>query len=498
MKYLFIFIILLTVTIYGQQTEKKVEQLLDNRYDNYLLNITRIDSAINLVLKTNDNKLLANIYFQKAAYIYNNKDYSEALKYYIKSNEISKNVNDDYTYYSSLYGIAISKQQLGDYDESIILLKECLKFFSKNLNLLEYSKAYVSTLGRLSYIYTKNNELDKATYYSNLEIKFSKTKLDSAYALKNIGLLEFYKKNYKKSIIYLNKSEDDILKNKDLSWYMIVLQYKGESNLKLGNTNLSNKYYKDVVSLFDKTKIVNNDIRISFERLIDYNSKIGNKDSQLYFINKLLQYDSIFFNTNKILTKSYFKKYENSKLIKEKNHLIKKNEILYTSIFIGIIIVAVFLALIFLKNRKEKNRLLLFIENLEKSNKQNIINNQVSQLKEVEFIENIELERKLNEFELSNLFQEKGYSLEDLANQVGYNRTIVSNYINNTKNKNYNQYINSLRIKLIVKRLLEESKLRDYTIDALAEEAGFKSRKTFSDSFFINTGFRPSFFIKNI
>ena len=96
------------------------------------------------------------------------------------------------------------------------------------------------------------------------------------------------------------------------------------------------------------------------------------------------------------------------------------------------------------------------------------------------------------------MFNNNNIDLDTLSEILGYNRSIVSNYINRTRYKNFNQYINSLRIKRLVERLIEDDKLRKLTIDALAEECGFNSRKTFSDAFFINTGVRPSFFIKNI
>ena len=78
------------------------------------------------------------------------------------------------------------------------------------------------------------------------------------------------------------------------------------------------------------------------------------------------------------------------------------------------------------------------------------------------------------------------------------NRTIVSNYINSSRNKNFNQYINELRINYAVNRLMNEPTLKKYTIDALAEEVGFNSRKTFSDAFLEHTGCRPSRFIRNL
>nr|WP_314545193.1 hypothetical protein [uncultured Empedobacter sp.] len=55
-----------------------------------------------------------------------------------------------------------------------------------------------------------------------------------------------------------------------------------------------------------------------------------------------------------------------------------------------------------------------------------------------------------------------------------------------------------MRINHLLKRIENEPNLKKYTIDALAEETGFNSRKTFSDAFLEHTGFRPSQYLRNI
>ena len=100
-------------------------------------------------------------------------------------------------------------------------------------------------------------------------------------------------------------------------------------------------------------------------------------------------------------------------------------------------------------------------------------------------------------FEEKELFLNPKVSLNDLVIELNSNRTIVSNYINRSRAKNFNQYINELRINYLLKRFVDEPTIKKYTIDALAEETGFNSRKTFSDAFLEHTGFRPSNYIKN-
>lgn len=485
------FIFLLPNEIYSQNNINKINELLDNRYKDYNLNLKRIDSAIIIANELKDNNILGDVYFQKAAYIYSNKKYNEALEYYIKANTTSKYKNE-YIYYSSLYGIAVIKQQLGDYDESIRILEECISFFSQNKK--KYYQAYLITASRLTYLYTKINDLEKALSFSKLEFVNSKTELDSSYAYKNLGIIQHYKKNYKKSTEYLDKAQTPIFNKNDMSWFMIVQQYKGENYLKLNNKKEAIRHYKEVILLFNETKIVNNDIRLSFERLINYYEESKDNKAQLEVINNLLTYDSVFYNTNEVLTKSYFNKYENSQLIQERNSLIKENK-LSNIFFIILIVILVFSFLYFyFRYKKEKNKLLTYINNNINNNTNNNTNNNNDNTIEIDPI----IEENILLFEKGTMFNNNNIDLDTLSEILGYNRSIVSNYINRTRYKNFNQYINSLRIKRLVERLIEDDKLRKLTIDALAEECGFNSRKTFSDAFFINTGVRPSFFIKNI
>ena len=55
-----------------------------------------------------------------------------------------------------------------------------------------------------------------------------------------------------------------------------------------------------------------------------------------------------------------------------------------------------------------------------------------------------------------------------------------------------------LRIDYVLKELKENKKLRSYTIQAIAEEIGFKKAESFSKAFKKRTGLNPSFYIKQI
>lgn len=106
--------------------------------------------------------------------------------------------------------------------------------------------------------------------------------------------------------------------------------------------------------------------------------------------------------------------------------------------------------------------------------------------------------RKLERFENSDLYLKKNISIYKLTVYCGSNTKYISHILNFCKEKDYNNYINDLRIKYIVKKLQTDSTYRKYKIAVLAEEAGFSSPSKFSFVFKHCKGILPSTFIKNL
>lgn len=83
----------------------------------------------------------------------------------------------------------------------------------------------------------------------------------------------------------------------------------------------------------------------------------------------------------------------------------------------------------------------------------------------------------------------KSYSINDLCTQLEIKRHRLTVIINNDMGTNFNGLINDYRIKEAI-RLLEDN-AHNYTIDAIADMAGFRSRSSFYDSFKKITALTP-------
>ena len=106
--------------------------------------------------------------------------------------------------------------------------------------------------------------------------------------------------------------------------------------------------------------------------------------------------------------------------------------------------------------------------------------------------------KKLQDFEDKNQFAKKHYTLNSLAKDLNTNSAYLSKVINIYKNVNFANYLNNLRIDFAIDQLSANKSLRSYTIQAIAEEVGFKNAQSFSSAFKRKTGIHPSFFIKQL
>lgn len=104
--------------------------------------------------------------------------------------------------------------------------------------------------------------------------------------------------------------------------------------------------------------------------------------------------------------------------------------------------------------------------------------------------------KKLDTFELEKGYLRPDIKLGELSKIFKTNSSYLSKTINLYKGKNFNQYLNDLRINYAISKLDQDKIFRKYTIKAMAEEVGFKNPDSFVDAFINKTGEQPNCFIK--
>jgi AraC-like DNA-binding protein len=105
---------------------------------------------------------------------------------------------------------------------------------------------------------------------------------------------------------------------------------------------------------------------------------------------------------------------------------------------------------------------------------------------------------KLEEWEKEQRYLDKSMTLSMLSSQMGMNTKYLSEVINNNKGKNFNGYINELRINHIARLLRTDPIYLNYKVSYLAEYSGFSSHSAFTTVFKSVTGMSPNAYIQEI
>lgn len=106
--------------------------------------------------------------------------------------------------------------------------------------------------------------------------------------------------------------------------------------------------------------------------------------------------------------------------------------------------------------------------------------------------------KKLDKFERSAKYIKKNITLSSMAIDLNTNTRYISEIIKEYRKKNFNNYINGLRIEFITKKLYEDPQFRKYKVAYLAEYSGFSSGINFTYIFKKETGMTPSYFINQL
>jgi len=106
--------------------------------------------------------------------------------------------------------------------------------------------------------------------------------------------------------------------------------------------------------------------------------------------------------------------------------------------------------------------------------------------------------KKLKEFENKNEYTDNKLTLTKLSAKFDVNSKYLSWVINEHKKKDFNNYINQLRILYIIDKIKTDPEYINYKISYLSLESGFSSHSKFTSIFKKETGLTPSLFIDQV
>jgi AraC-like DNA-binding protein len=227
-------------------------------------------------------------------------------------------------------------------------------------------------------------------------------------------------------------------------------------------------------------------------------------DSALVYYQEFDHLNDSLFNEGvkqKIRLNDYLDEIENLEVKNELNRINLQNLRFRSGILLGFAAIAI-AALIFLywryrSKQNEINELFLQIQELiQSSTDSETEHSEIDQSqKEISFELTANILQKLSDWESENGFTNET-TLESLSKICETNTRYLSATIKAHFNQTFPDYINSRRIKYILRRLERETELLNYTIEAISNMAGYKSSTSFVVSFKKITQLTPSTYLK--
>lgn len=492
------------------------------------------------------NTLYKKTYLQTAQ-----KDFQKAL---FIADSLYKTSETPYFQAKSLMLSASLYRQTGDVKKSVSYAEKSAAIIENTDNSDWKTRIYMflATQYRIIQLYGPSKK------YSEKALEISKTIKDTL-AINNIrGFmyqeLAYYSidlKKYKKSIQYIRQSQSyfkHIKQDKDfltstneqllgLSYYHLKDLDKAlahfENALKLTKNFPENQLIGYIYNGFAKVYLEKEDLATA-KKYIDLAQKISDKSehiqlknevydtTKLYYLkiknlekledvekDKVIVEEKIASKTNQFINESYNNL--EKKVVKAEERNVGKSYII-AGVGILLLLSVIFLIRFWIQKRKNYERFRQIIRKSKQSpiiqiediSVQNEINEVIPETDANEdsagiFFMSPETEKKLlaklNKFEKSTLFTKKNISLPYLSAHLQTNTKYLSYIINTHKKKDFNNYINELRIRYIIEKLKYEPQYRKYKVATLADETGFSSPNKFTTVFKKVTSLSPSLFI---
>lgn len=369
-----------------------------------------------------------------------------------------------------------------------------------NLNAFIYSETGTMYYNNREYKEANNNYKKSFEAYGEL-VKLDSSVQNSFYyrnAVYNLGKSFLYIQQPDSSLIYLNRSLEISSGQQSYLEYYIKTSLS-EVYTFMGNHNRSIDTLKRIIN--DKAFDVE-ELRSEIYLDLAQNYKaLGDMDNYSLYNESYLKLNPEIKGEDINAINSVFgaeeNKYKNSISNSKKN-----NQLLIWCIFAIIVASCGIIYLINRKNKKDKHIYSSLIDGLKnKKNKQDIaqitVTETTSNLVNISSTVEEEILRKLEKFEKSEHFTNTKLTLALLAVKLKTNNTYLSDIINREKGKNFNTYINQLRIEYICEKIYSDPKYSEYKISYLAAISGFNSHSAFATVFKNITGISPSVFLKN-
>lgn len=498
---------------FGILTDKAFQKLYQNPEDCISYSQSLLISDKNAEHKIILRKIISQAYALQGNYV-------QAVN--ISNQKEDDGKNEKLSYFAQLFGeynLADQYQNLGLYNQSRNIIKGILS----DRELLKSTNVHVRmTLGKLyqlqaiNFGITRNYDialqnLDKSNQYLNNENTENTIIKQENIIFRSNFLLRQNKLEEAKKV--LDEVMRDISKHGN-STFLTAFAYETLSRYFFLKEDYSTAIACLEKGLLEIDNLPYYDMKMIFYELLTKNYLALRNDEKYYHYNSLYADLKTKLDTNKKEGIQYIVKlvetYQNNNMEFQKQH--KLGQLRNISILILFFVAGIMVYLFYESGRsKDLKKQLSFFEKqkereafmLAQANKQKTETGKENKTTEKDLLKvskekEDEILGKLMEWEQSDNFLNKNMSIAMLSAQTGINTKYLSEVINSIKGKNFNGYINELRINHIAHQLKTDPAYLNYKVSYLAEYSGFSSHGAFTNVFKSVTGMSPNTYIQEI
>lgn len=397
--------------------------------------------------------------------------------------ELSKETQD-YISQSKIYGyLASLSRETGFYEEGKHYLKKGIESIHKTKDPGAIGIYLAIANQEMAEFEIEMGNFRDAIHYLNLSSEYYRNQKENSRILYLLSRIEQIKgrsymglKNYDQALIEFHKSKSNLQKSKSENSLIWALLYQSLGNVYLTlNEKDSTHFYLSKALILAEPSNHNSFKEEIYSSLTQYFIQTKNADSMRVYDKKYRDLAQQNKQSKKISVNNLTQTLPSNKIFL-KNSDVKFWWIAGTGILIcgGII----FSAIPLIRNR--------FIKTDKKE--------------KLEINFSVNTEKKINErlalFESSKKFLNPNINYAILVSFLDTNTRYVNEYLKTKLKKDFNTYINDLRINYIIEQINKNEEYRLYKISELAKESGFSSHSNFTANFKRVTGVAPSEYLQ--
>jgi len=450
----------------------------------------------------------------KIAVVYNNlglnykraANYEKSTYYYKKALAIDDSLGLSEEMMTDYANLGNSFYQWKRFDAALDAFNKALQIADSKS--LESKKTNI--YNDLSGIYRALNQFDTSIYLLQLSLSLAE-KYNNNYmiAIANHGLgMTYYQMG-----LFLKAKPFTV---KSLAMFEEMGQIFSQANalLVLGRINQALKLDKEAIRSYqraDSLAIMMGAIElqkdIAFQLANFYSAHHNYQQSDFYYKRFVMLNDSVFNNRSHELMTEFEVKLDVLQKEREVERVNSLNEIqsqrlgfqsrmLWVLAVVSFIFLSLGIVIYFLYRAKSQSYRLLFEKNKQmleeaKTTAKQRIESSKSGLSD-SFSEEM-AGKILQLMENEKLFLDEELTVTKLAEKLNTNTTYLSQIINDQFNTNFNGFVNKYRIDLAQEKLLNAD-YSNLTIEAIANDCGFRSKSSFNQAFKKYTGLTPSYY----